>query len=291
MPRLPTNGTAEGVRPDRRRAILLVSGVVALALASIAMVANTMEVRYERDIARIVFNDNLQLLEQVRLSVGATSDTLARRLASSPAAPMHETPYLVVSIEDHRVWLKQGDRVVYSTRVATGSGKVLARGGGNRWKFETPRGRLVVQKREADPVWVPPDWHYVEAAKKRGLTLTRLNRGETIPDSGGVMVTVSGSDVVRRFPDGREQPYEVSDGREIVVGGQLIMPPFGTNQRKYPGVLGTHRLNLGDGYALHGTDQPWTIGHSVSHGCIRLRNEDIETLYELVTVGTPVFIY
>ena len=50
-----------------------------------------------------------------------------------------------------------------------------------------------------------------------------------------------------------------------------MIPPFGTNQRKYKGVLGTHRLVLGDGYALHGTDKPESIGRSVSHGCVRLR--------------------
>ena len=59
----------------------------------------------------------------------------------------------------------------------------------------------------------------------------------------------------------------------------------------YADVLGTHRLNLGNGYALHGTNQPTSVGRAVSHGCVRLRNEDIETLFQLVPVGTPVFIY
>jgi hypothetical protein len=39
---------------------------------------------------------------------------------------------------------------------------------------------------------------------------------------------------------------------------------------------------------LHGTDQPWLIPGSPSHGCIRLRNADIVRLYRLVPVGTPV---
>ena len=69
------------------------------------------------------------------------------------------------------------------------------------------------------------------------------------------------------------------------------MPPYGTNQRKYKGTLGGHRLNMGDGYALHGTDEPLSIGKAVSHGCVRLRNEDIAYLYSVVPVGTPVFIY
>lgn len=46
-----------------------------------------------------------------------------------------------------------------------------------------------------------------------------------------------------------------------------------------PGVIG-----------LHGTDQPQLVGTSVSHGCIRLRNEDIEKLVPILPLGTPVEI-
>jgi lipoprotein-anchoring transpeptidase ErfK/SrfK len=106
------------------------------------------------------------------------------------------------------------------------------------------------------------------------------------------VIAVEGADMVRKYKDGRVVPIEPGvEGREVVAGGNIVIPPYGTNQRKYRGVLGTHRLNMGDGYALHGTDQPESIGHSVSHGCVRLRNEDIETLYQMVSVGTPVFIY
>ncbi|MGH7694646.1 MAG: L,D-transpeptidase, partial [Gemmatimonadaceae bacterium] len=90
---------------------------------------------------------------------------------------------------------------------------------------------------------------------------------------------------------GRAEVLEGGEGREIVADGKIFIPPFGTNNRKFTGVVGTHRLNLGDGYGLHGTDVPSSIGRSVSHGCVRLRNEDIETLYQLVPVGTPVYIY
>ena len=76
-----------------------------------------------------------------------------------------------------------------------------------------------------------------------------------------------------------------------MAGGQLIVPPAGHDRARYKGVLGTHRLNLGNGYALHGTNQPSSIGRSVSHGCIRLRNEDIARLYDTVPVGTPIYIY
>jgi lipoprotein-anchoring transpeptidase ErfK/SrfK len=57
------------------------------------------------------------------------------------------------------------------------------------------------------------------------------------------------------------------------------------------GTLGTRRLDLGDGYGIHGTDEPSSVGRSVSHGCVRMLNQDVETLYPMVAVGTPVYIY
>jgi lipoprotein-anchoring transpeptidase ErfK/SrfK len=41
---------------------------------------------------------------------------------------------------------------------------------------------------------------------------------------------------------------------------------------------------------VHGTDTPWLIGQAVSHGCVRLRNNDVLALRKLVRVGTPVKI-
>jgi lipoprotein-anchoring transpeptidase ErfK/SrfK len=272
----------------------LVLAILLLMVGSTALFARTALVRHERDVSRMVFNDNLQLLDDVRKSTGALDDSLAQvsSTSASDAIPTNR-PYIVVSIEDHRLWYKQRDSVLFTTQVATGSGKVLdAVGGQSRWKFETPRGRLVVQSKEEDPAWIPPDWHFVEMARKRGLGIVRLNRGQSISANDGSTITVEGTDMVRKYRDGRVVPIEPGvEGREVVAGGNIVIPPFGTNQRKYKGVLGTHRLNLGDGYALHGTDQPESIGRSVSHGCVRLRNEDIETLYQMVPVGTPVFIY
>ena len=271
----------------------LLGALLLLMMASTALFARTALVRHERDVSRMVFNDNLQLLDEVRKSTGALDDSLTKVSSSASDAIPTNRPYIVVSIEDHRLWYKQGDSVLFTTQVATGSGKVLEGAGGDaRWKFETPRGRLVIESKEEDPSWIPPDWHFVEMARKRGLGIMRLNRGQSLPASDGSVITVEGTDMVRKYKDGRVIPIEPGvEGREVVAGGNIVIPPFGTNQRKYKGVLGTHRLNMGDGYALHGTDQPESIGRSVSHGCVRLRNEDIEMLYQMVPVGTPVFIY
>src|SRR5687768_9890277 len=265
-------------------AVLFAAGLTA------TMGAKTVDARFERDVSRMVFNDNLELLEELQRHKGSAEDSLMALLdASTDSTPPGA---IIISITDNKLWYRVHDSVVFETSVATGSGKVLEKGpGGSRWKFETPRGRLQVRGKEEDPAWVPPDWHFVEQAEKRGLRLTKLNRGESIDAGNGSVITVSGSDVVRKNADGSVTPLEAEDGREIVVNGQLIVPPFGTNQRRYKGVLGTHRLLLGDGYAIHGTNVPQSIGQSVSHGCVRLLNEDIAHLYQIVPVGTPVYIY
>ena len=269
--------------------------VALLLLGSFAALSAVMaQSRYERDVARMVFNDNLQVLDDVKRTAGAAADSLRAELAAS-GDPTHEDQYIVISIADHRLWYKRQDQTVFTTRVATGSGKVLAKGAAKgkdaEWKFETPRGRLKVLYKETDPVWVPPDWHYVEVAHKKKVQLVQLKRGAPYALSDGSTIVVDDAEIVRRYPDGRTDVLEGGEGREIVAEGKVFIPPFGTNHRKFAGVVGTHRLNMGDGYALHGTDVPSSIGRSVSHGCVRLRNEDIETLYQLVPVGTPVYIY
>ena len=55
--------------------------------------------------------------------------------------------------------------------------------------------------------------------------------------------------------------------------------------------MGVAAMTLGGGeYAIHGTNQPNSIGHFVSCGCIRMFNEDIRDLYSRVSVGTRVIV-
>jgi hypothetical protein len=55
--------------------------------------------------------------------------------------------------------------------------------------------------------------------------------------------------------------------------------------------LGARALYLGNTlYRIHGTNQPSTIGKTVSSGCIRLLNQDIEDLYSRVQIGTRVVV-
>ncbi len=65
----------------------------------------------------------------------------------------------------------------------------------------------------------------------------------------------------------------------------VIIPPGKDNP------LGTRWIGLNKkGYGIHGTNVPRSIGKAASHGCIRLRNRDIESLFELVRKGDSVEI-
>jgi L,D-transpeptidase ErfK/SrfK len=75
----------------------------------------------------------------------------------------------------------------------------------------------------------------------------------------------------------REHIRERGDPRTAIRGGDPDNP------------LGHYRMRLSNPlYALHGTNVPWGVGRLVSHGCMRLYPEDIERLFPLVPVGTPV---
>jgi lipoprotein-anchoring transpeptidase ErfK/SrfK len=68
-----------------------------------------------------------------------------------------------------------------------------------------------------------------------------------------------------------------------------ILPDHMAGGPKNP--LGARALYIGGTlYRIHGSNEPWTIGHAVSSGCIRLTNEDIVDLYSKVSVGTRVVV-
>ena len=75
-----------------------------------------------------------------------------------------------------------------------------------------------------------------------------------------------------------------------MIARQPYLPRFMAGGPGNP--LGARALYLGNTeYRIHGTNQPWTIGHAVSSGCFRLVNNDVVDLYDRVPVGTKVVIH
>ena len=71
----------------------------------------------------------------------------------------------------------------------------------------------------------------------------------------------------------------------------LPVPPAGDPSRFEYGVLGDYALALGDGYMIHGTLYKRFLGQPVTHGCVRLNDEDLEAVYKTLPIGAKVFIY
>lgn len=159
-----------------------------------------------------------------------------RSLSKQLTQLMPAQPYIVVDTARNHLYIKRRDQVMLDALASTGSGTILDKPGEakGQWIFDTPRGEFSVQSRLINPVWVKPDWAFIE----EGLAI----------------------------------PKNASDRMES-------------------GVLGEYALGFGKGYFIHGTLYPRLLGKNVTHGCIRLNDEDLKSVYRLAKVGTPIMIF
>jgi hypothetical protein len=264
--------------------------VLALGILGYAVAAEAITVSDARKLHRVQTIDRMiqQQIEQQLAQLQKTmsqSSTQMTHLQSEVASAQKtiedlqdSTFVITVSTTENKVYAHNNGQLVFEAVCSTGKNETL-HAQGRTMVFRTPIGRFRIQSKEENPMWVPPDWHYIEQAQKEGLEVVRLNHGQRLAD-----LSVSGNEV---YSNG----MPVEGGQVIVRGGAVVIPPVGTRARQFPDVLGTHRLNLGDGYALHGTQQVGQLGQNVSHGCVRLHNDDISTLYAMANVGDEVVIY
>jgi lipoprotein-anchoring transpeptidase ErfK/SrfK len=206
------------------------------------------------------------------------------------AAQAYRGTKILVSTNERRLRLVTGRDTLLDVPVGIGMGTDFEYEG-RKFRFETPTGRRRVRAKAESPVWTVPDWHYMERATYRNLELVRLKDGDEIELEDGSHLVVKDGQVGRVNHFGNFWAF--TPGMEIIFDGKVFMPPFDTEQRKVPDALGPYKLDMGDGYLIHGTN-PFntdTIGGAVSHGCVRMSNEDIDRLYHLVDTGAAVFIY
>jgi L,D-transpeptidase YbiS len=144
--------------------------------------------------------------------------------------------YVVVDTARNLLSLRRGDETLYTAVASTGSGARLIdpRDPGRGWRFDTPRGVFSITSKHVNPVWIRPDWAFLE----EGLPV-----------------------------------------------------PSTPEERVEPGVLGRYALGFGNGYFIHGTLYTQLLGTNVTHGCIRLGDEDLEHVFRTVPRGATVLIY
>lgn len=141
---------------------------------------------------------------------------------------------VVVDTARGRLRVERGGEVLRDAACSAGSGMVLVEPGNRVWVFDTPIGERRVLAKRRNPVWIKPDWAFVEEG---------------------------------------------------------MQPPESWRARRDDVSLGDYALSLGDGYLIHGTLFQTLLGQPVTHGCIRLGDEDLEYVWRTVGVGTRVYLF
>jgi lipoprotein-anchoring transpeptidase ErfK/SrfK len=160
----------------------------------------------------------------------------AKRLSRKFSAYTPGQSYLVINTTDNRFFLYRNKKLIREGFCSTGSYTRLTNAEGSRnWIFKTPKGQFWIQQKITSPLWIRPDWSFVE-------------EGLPIP------------------PENDESRYEF-------------------------GVLGDYAMSLGDGYLIHGTIYKRFLGMPVTHGCVRLNDDDLETIYNTLNIGSKVYIF
>lgn len=142
--------------------------------------------------------DSVQgLLRSYRDSVG--------RVGLQPSTASEDSLYLVVDTHTNQLFVRRGSALLRTCPAATGSNRALS-GGGQRWFFATPRGQMTVRDKRVDPVWIKPDWAFIEV-------------GDVPPPAGSS----------ERFVRGHLGEYALILGGGIMIHGTTDLRSLGRN--------------------------------------------------------------
>jgi lipoprotein-anchoring transpeptidase ErfK/SrfK len=84
-------------------------------------------------------------------------------------------------------------------------------------------------------------------------------------------------------------PYWVKPDWAFIEEGEPI--PKNPEDRVEAGSLGDYALGFGDGYFIHGTLYTRLLGRNVTHGCVRVGDNDLKDIFRMVPLGAKIFIY
>ena len=124
-------------------------------------------------------------IHDLRLSVDVLGDSLEHSVTNEL--------YISVNPGKNRLYLRRGRKLLLEAKISTGRNDTLT-SGRKKWVFETPRGIMTVIRKKKDPVWIKPDWAFVEKGESIPSWESPLRRekgtlGNYMLDlGGGVMI-------------------------------------------------------------------------------------------------------
>ncbi|MEO8275840.1 MAG: L,D-transpeptidase [Thermoanaerobaculia bacterium] len=143
--------------------------------------------------------------------------------------------YVVVDTHNNKLRVYKGPKLLREAVCSTGSGILLKDPrDGRQWFFDTPQGEFKILRKQKNPLWIKPDWAFIEEG---------------------------------------------------------YLPPKNARDRVDDFSLGDYGLYMKDGYIIHGTIFKTLLGKRVTHGCIRLGDEDLKWVFETVPTDARVYLY
>lgn len=209
------------------------------------------------------------------------------------AAPVETQPeakrYLTVRVEGEAVNLRSEPGGPIVTRL------------GRTTEFGSPRSFSVVERRGRWLGVVAPELGNGEVAwidaRTSGVEVGATAMSVSIDLSRRVLVVKRGSEVVRRVTIGVGAPGSPTPIGRFSVTDKLSGAGYGSYYGCCILALSAKQPNLpagwagGDRIAVHGTDDPWTIGQATSAGCPHASDADLRYLLRVLPLGTPVFVH
>ncbi|MBI5674732.1 MAG: L,D-transpeptidase [Nitrospirae bacterium] len=76
--------------------------------------------------------------------------------------------YIVINTSGNRLYLKKGENTILEAVVSCGSGNILTEPSGKKrtWVFDSPRGEYSIKSKIVNPIWVKPDWAFIEEGEE-----------------------------------------------------------------------------------------------------------------------------
>lgn len=219
-------------RPSRGWFWLRLLGALTLALAIVGTGTALGLARYGGAYSAHSFATRLDL---PAAAVKGDPEARAEKLSARLAALAPKDVYVVVDTHNNRLRVYRAGKLLREAVCSTGSGiKLRDPRDGREWFFDTPQGEFKILRKQKNPLWIKPDWAFIEEG---------------------------------------------------------YLPPKNARDRVDDFSLGDYGLYLRDGYIIHGTIFKTLLGKRVTHGCIRLGDEDLKFVFDTVPTDARVYLF